>query len=443
MGIPTRKELDAKKQEINVLYGKVSEIESSLKEEKKINARLRGDLAAKVHQLTGIEKSIVEEQEHYRWTKSDDTNKMDVTSSEGRKRIEELDLLDGDMAVEMAEHDLMEEENERLHARLKRVAIEHFQASVAQKEEREMRKQGSFEMRATMEQILRRTLKEVDREYMLKANDKMDSEADWARIENAKLKKEAIKRQENCASLVRQQQESYEELVHVKVQKDVLHESAIKQEESSQLAEVSLAEIRGTNDRLEEHITELEADIETLISQLDHKKKLQKELLLHQKKLSKAEEERRRVQRLIVVTCRKSVERGLSIAAQMRKREGRRLTKGFKNIGGATEESKANNETAKDNGGEVDESTVVTLESNNTGSVAPTSMTFLNNEDTVLAMEREEEERKSHIDAEAAWNSTKSDVHVATKLRLEIRKIRKRELRENLRVEAAHKLNAK
>ena len=66
---------------------------------------------------------------------------------------------------------------------------------------------------------------------------------------------------------------------------------------------------------------------------------------------------------------------------------------------------------------------------------------FLNNEETALALERREEQ-KVEMDAEAAWNSSKSDVHVATKLRLEIRKMRKRDLRESLRAEAASKVEA-
>ena len=55
-----------------------------------MNSRLRGDLTAKVHQLTTIEKTIVEEQEHYRWTKSDNTSRIRVISSEGEARIVEM-----------------------------------------------------------------------------------------------------------------------------------------------------------------------------------------------------------------------------------------------------------------------------------------------------------------------------------------------------------------
>jgi hypothetical protein len=432
--IPTRKELDAKKQEINVLYGKVSEVESSLKEEKKINARLHGDLSVKMNQLTATEKSIVEEQETYRWTKDDANTKMKLISVSGDERIQELDNIENELSIEMAEHDLMEEENQRLHSRLKILATEHYNATTQQKEEREIRKQSSFEMRATMEQILRRTLKEVDREYMLKANDKMDNEANWARQENAKLKKEAIKRQENCASLVRQQQESYEELVTVKVQKDVLEEAAIKQEESSRQAQLHLENIVDVNIRLSDRVSELEADIEILVSQVEHKKSLQIELQKQQRILAKAVEERKKIQRDVVMTIRKSVDRGLNIAAQNRKREGKKLTKGFSMMSGDPDAAPVegeNNQAKKD-------SPIPVEDDDQTVSTVVTSMTFLNNEEVALQMEREELLKiQEEEDAEASWNSKKSDIHVATKLRQEIRKIRKRELRESLRKEAS------
>ena len=67
MPLLSRKELDAKKQDINNLYGKLSEVESTLKEERKINARLRSDVTSKIGQLTKLEETIVTEQETYEW----------------------------------------------------------------------------------------------------------------------------------------------------------------------------------------------------------------------------------------------------------------------------------------------------------------------------------------------------------------------------------------
>jgi len=168
MPLPSRKELDVKKQEINILYGKLSEVEATLKEEKKINARLRSDLKAKVAQLGSIETSIVEEQEHFVWNRNTVHNEAFIIQTEGNDTIKELDAQKNAIEIEIAEHDLMEEENIKWHSRLKKLATEHYQQTLQQTAEREMRKQKSFEMRATMEQILRKTLKEVDKEYMVR-----------------------------------------------------------------------------------------------------------------------------------------------------------------------------------------------------------------------------------------------------------------------------------
>lgn len=447
MPIPTRKEVDAKKQEINNLYGKLSEVESGLKEEKKINARLKGDLATKTQQLLSLEQSIVAEQETYRWSKSDTLTSLGVIRSEGGARVLELDTIAGDMSVDMAEHDWMEEENLRLHQRLKLLAMEHYQASIVQKEERELRKQKSFDTRATMEQILRRTLKEVDLEYMLKANDKMDHEANWARIENAKLKKEAGKRQENCATLVQEQKDSYEVLVMVKVQKDVLLGMASRQEDSSKLAQAQVEDIKNKNEDLEEKAKGLRVGIESLTMQLNHKKRLQVELGKLKTILARAEAKRKSICKAVVLTCRKSVSRGLDIALKDNKRKGAKLTKGFQNLSGdpnpAREGAGTGAEEVKQSLADDDRSvgTAASASTYDTGVSTrySASTTFMNDEDVMIRLQHEaqEAEVKAIADAEAAWNSSRSDVHVATRLRLEIRKMRRRELRERLLQDAA------
>jgi len=451
MPIPTRKEIDAKKQEINNLYGKLSEVESGLKEEKKINERLRGDLAAKTKQLLAVEQAIIEEQTSYQWNKDSMTTRMNTIRSEGEEQIKQLDNVEGGLNIEMAEHDFLEMENERLHARLKKLATEHFQSTVMQNAEREQRKQKSFEMRATMEQILRRTLKEVDQEYMLKANDKMDKEAEWARLENVKLKKESGKRQENCATLVRQQQESYEELVQVKVETGVLQETAQKQEESSIMAREVLQDVKGRNLAMEERLDFVGLDIQALTAQLEHKRQLQVELQDLKKLLQKAESERKSICKDVVLTCRKSVQKALVVSVQDSKRKGARLTQGFSQLSGEGNgeeagESGAARQSAEASGEQKDKDddnhSVQSHKSAETRSTVRSTNTFLNNEAAALAqLAREgaaaEAARKAENDAEAAWNSSKSDVHVATKLRMEIRKMRKRELRELLRAEAS------
>ena len=149
----------------------------------------------------------------------------------------------------------LEIENERLHKRLKILANQFYQMKLEHKEESELRKQQCFDVRASMEQIFRQTIKEVDHEYRDRANDKMNKEAEWAREENIRLRKEAGKRQDDCRNLVELQKASYDDLVHAKVQRDVIESSAVSQEESSHLLAkqmsdllLNIEQMKATND---------------------------------------------------------------------------------------------------------------------------------------------------------------------------------------------------
>ena len=111
--------------------------------------------------------------------------------AERESRLKELNELRNSLNFDMADHDLLEIENERLHKRLKILANQFYQMKLEHKEESELRKQQCFDVRASMEQIFRQTIKEVDHEYRDRANDKMNKEAEWAREENIRLRKEA------------------------------------------------------------------------------------------------------------------------------------------------------------------------------------------------------------------------------------------------------------
>ena len=428
MGLPSRKELEIKKQEINNLYGKLSEVEATLKEEKKINARLRSDLKAKMGQLGTVETSIVEEQERFVWNKNTVRNETFVIQTEGANSMKELDKHKNSLDILLAEHDLMEDENTKWHSRLKSLATEHYQQTLQQTAEREMRKQKSFEMRATMEQILRKTLKEVDKEYMLRANDKMGQEAKWAREENIRLRKEAGKRQEDCARLVDAQKFSYDSLVQTRVEKGVLESTTEKQEESSEVARQHNNTLDFENLQLEDEVTLMEEQMLDLQRRLEAKKELHKVLDGLQLQYRQAKQRRQDVQRAVVRTGRKSVRTALGIIDQENVRNSQKLTRGFEAMSGdagadegkvaTPEEEEAaaalmmgmdEHKGEEEEGGGEDEAKAAL------SGGQEDSTTFMTDDKPDL----------SHI-----WNAKKSDVHVATRLRKEIRKMRRRQAKE-------------
>jgi len=58
--------------------------------------------------------------------------------------------------IEIAEFDLLQHQNEKLHVRLKLASLEHKAATSESLKEREQRKQKNFDTRMAMEDIMRK-----------------------------------------------------------------------------------------------------------------------------------------------------------------------------------------------------------------------------------------------------------------------------------------------
>jgi hypothetical protein len=421
----SRKELDAKKQEVNNLYAKLSEVGSSLKEEKKIYQRLRADVAAKIEQLTKCESTIVSEQETYNWRKSEYISRADAAKEEGTRRLDELGHLSDEIDIELSDHDLLEMENERLHRRLKVLSAEHHKLTAEHREELEIRKQACFDKRASMELIFRKTIKEVDHEYMLRANEKMDQEAEWARAENIRLRREAGKRQEDCANLVEQQKSSYEELVRAKVLLNVIEATTSSQEVSSMAAEEYMEELLREMQRMEATKSNLELDIQVLNQKLDRKIQLEKEYRQLQKHLESAKLVTAEMKSKVVKECDQALKKGISIVERENAKKAKQLAKSFQDaIGGKDDDSADPNapqhqQSASENSTTVNSSNVSVADSF-------AAENQLGDEDDMSVSNGK---AKPEIDPEMMWKSSRSDCHKATVVRQQVRKNRERQAR--------------
>jgi hypothetical protein len=430
----SRKELEAKKQEINILYGKLSEVEATLKEETKINSRLRTDVAAKIAELTGVESKIVEGQERYRWRKQELEENMNVISTEGDTLLEQIRVKTAEINVEIAEHDTLQLENDRLHNMLKKLGSSHYEATLKQDEEREHRKQAQFDIRANMEQTFRRTLKEVDYEYKTRAQDKMKAEAEWARQENARLRKEAIQRSDYCEKLVNQQKESYDELIHTKVARDVAEITTHAQEESTEQIQRNLEVTALEVDTLEQTKEYIMSEISQLKETVARKASMEKQLNTLKAQHAKAQELKDRIVSMVNSECTAAIEDGLVVVEKDNARKAKKLAEAF--------EAKMTASTAKlaaKSGDVMDEEVK--------DAVAPEV------EESKLEESQEEEEEDivlkpaidtatasrgalahkgvdyTDMDPELLWNSSKSDIHKAKYLRQQVRKSREATMR--------------
>lgn len=156
---------DSKVGELSKLKNKLLEIEGQLKEERKTTARLRDQSEKKLQQIALVDAEIAAEMEKFRWKKEEILFSMKTTQSETDAKLKTMKSEEKYILEEIADFDLIQYENEKLHSRLKVVASEQMDSFQAQTSERERKKQKDFDIRMAMEEMLRKTIKNVDESY--------------------------------------------------------------------------------------------------------------------------------------------------------------------------------------------------------------------------------------------------------------------------------------
>lgn len=396
-----RKNLDTKKSEINYLYGKIGEIEGVLKEQKKVNQRMRSDVESKIQQIMSVEAQIASEKERFRWKKVTTLGDMEMQQETGDARLGELRRQENDINLEIAEYDILLAENDKLHGRYQAMIGEHAAAIKLQEDEREERKKLSFDTRISMEVILRQTIKAADDEYKLKASEKMGSEALLAGQENLTLKAAKGKWEEMCKNLVHQQQQSYEELVKIRVAKEVISATTAMQEISLAVMDEHIHGLLNDIHSLEDEKSSLEQSIVLVEEEFRHKKELKQQL-----QLAKAEERHAKAERKAV--CHQSLQVsqavlavGFAVIERDQRQKSKKLSTG---MGGSA--NLAEEEDKDGVGMEADAKAESGAEE--AKETAP--------------LDADDSAGDKAIDHECVWNSRKSDLHLAESLRLSRRR---------------------
>lgn len=160
---------DNKVAELAKLKNKLVEIEARLKEENKITARLKAHNEKKMHQITRVETELAAEQERFRWKREELNFNIMSIENEANAKMQKMKTEEKDLLEELAEFEVTQFENERLHLKLKQISSEQINQASQQLEEREKRKQKDFDTRMAMEEILRKIVKNVDESYQQEA----------------------------------------------------------------------------------------------------------------------------------------------------------------------------------------------------------------------------------------------------------------------------------
>ncbi len=155
--------------EIGKVKNKVLEVENQLKEEKKISAKLRENSEKKIHQISIVDDAIAAEMETFRWKKEKLLFAQNSFEQESLLKLQNLKMLANKIREDVAGFDVIEFENDKLHSRLKDISTEQLSNSKEHTLERELLKQKNFDTRMKMEEILRKTIKNFDKNYQQEA----------------------------------------------------------------------------------------------------------------------------------------------------------------------------------------------------------------------------------------------------------------------------------
>lgn len=151
--------------ELSNLKKKVLEVETQLREEKKISSRLRETSEKKIEQVNVIDSEIAAEMERFRWKKEEILFQLKANEEEIKKKLNSLKSQEKGLLTDIADYDIQHSENQRLQARLKALSGEYQRTLKEQSEERNQRAQKNFDTRMAMEEIMRKMIKNVDSTY--------------------------------------------------------------------------------------------------------------------------------------------------------------------------------------------------------------------------------------------------------------------------------------
>jgi hypothetical protein len=213
---------DPRVAELARLKNKLLELETQLKEERKIALRLTETFEKKSEQVNIVDAELAAEIERFRWHKEEILYQKNNFEEEHNNKLKSLKQSTKEISMEISNVDLLLIENEKLKARLKNVSKEYRNLTTKTQEEIESKRKKNFDTRMAMEEILRKMIKNVDNSYEREAIAKMQLEASQANLENEKIHKEYDIKEAKTEALIRQQQRSYDQLMRLRIELDLM-----------------------------------------------------------------------------------------------------------------------------------------------------------------------------------------------------------------------------
>ncbi|CAE7621014.1 unnamed protein product, partial [Symbiodinium microadriaticum] len=209
-------------EELSILANKVSDLEMQLKEEKKIQAKLKYEVATKDIQLATLAEETKDEIAKFTDTSKSMMQETATIENSYRSRIKTMEDEKIRLEHEIAAFDVIENENKYMHMQLQELTKQFHIDTLQRNGEAEASKQRAFDARMTMELVLRKELQALDANFKQRAVMNLEEEADQARVENTELYAELSRREGLATELISSQQASYEVLQRAIIEHEVM-----------------------------------------------------------------------------------------------------------------------------------------------------------------------------------------------------------------------------
>ena len=157
------------KEDIQALKYKVNNLEEQIREEERVKSKLRSDAEEKLKNIALADASIEKEHQKFSYKHEEFMNALTVLVDDGNSRLKELNSAIAEIASHVAGVDIIEVENNKLHARLKQQSIEYKKQALEWREDIDKRKRQNFDTRVKLEEVFRGTVKIFDKDSRLEA----------------------------------------------------------------------------------------------------------------------------------------------------------------------------------------------------------------------------------------------------------------------------------
>lgn len=256
------------------MRNKITTIDEQIREEERVKQKLRSENEAKLASIHSVEEKIAQEHEIFGEKKREILALLARNREQTEDKLEELAREMKELKNHVAGADVVVQENEMLHARVKELSREHANSTEHWAEQIDHMKQKSFDTRVKLEDVFRNTIKMFDKDSRKAAIVLMEEEALNAEWQNSVLLQELKNNEATCVKLMKEQSRSAEALDKLKLEQEVVATNiSVQDEMASKLDEITMSKTNKL-ERLEKKMESLQEQVDMYRKKCDLKEEM-------------------------------------------------------------------------------------------------------------------------------------------------------------------------